>query len=133
MYTREEAPDEYRRMAPPRATMDGVFSVSSFLDLGFGQRILPNDRGINVKNVEATVPKSRKDLINLPNHSWSSFEEKSSRFARYDVAVRAVVGEAHPAETMAGVQRDCRYKWPVWVAPLQLDNVECGRSLLQFL
>ena len=120
-------------MAPPRATMDGVFSVSSFLDLGFGRRILQNDWGLNVKNVEAAVPKSRKDLINLSNHSWSSLEEKSSRFARYDVAVRAVVGEAHPAKTMAGAQRDCRYKWPVWVATLQLDNVECGWALLQFL
>ena len=133
MYTREEAPNEYRRMASPRATMDGVFRVSSFLNLGFGQRILSNDWGLNVKNVEAAVPESRKDLINLSNHSWSPFEEQSSCFARYDVAVRAVVGEAHPAETMAGVQRDCGYKWPVWVAPLQFDNVECGWALLQFL
>ena len=104
MYPRQEAPNEYRRMAPPRATMDGVFRVSSFLNLGFGQRILSNDRGLNVKNVEVAVPKSRKDLINFSNHSWSPFEEKSSCFSRYDVAVGPVVGEADPAQTMAGVQ-----------------------------
>ena len=104
MYTRQEAPNEYRRMAPPRATMDGVFRVSSFLNLGFGQRILSNDRGLNVKNVEVAVPKSRKDLINFSNHSWSPFEEKSSCFARYDVAVGPVVGEADPAQTMTGAQ-----------------------------
>jgi len=113
--------------------MGKMLGVSSLLNLGLGYGILPNNRGINIQNVEIAIPKTRQNLINLSYHAGYPFEQKAGCITSYDVPVGSVIGEAYPTQCMACFQGDYPVQRAMRITPLQLHNIERDVRFLQFL